>query len=914
MKWSHAKPICILFLSTLVFCLWSQTIKAQDKGGYTIVGNVRSSVAGRRGGAEGIPGATVTLRIGTDSLTTITSPSGDFIFKKVPGGKATLTARHISYQTKTKSLDITSDIGHIGIILDEKMEVIKEARVQAEVPVFSFAGDTLQYNVAATQKVSADETLKDVLLRLPGVTSEDGMIKILGEPLERIYVDKKLLFGENTGAALSYMAADNIVRIKVYDEPTMEDRRKRRKSLRRERAINVETFSKMKFVTVGLASAGVGSTIGADGGEKPRYGAGAAANYFSEKLMLSGTLRLDDLGKNAGIKGYTDISKLGKGEGTDGYAGVQFIKYFGDVVMGKQLSANYSFGYGNNSSASEKESTYNQGERIWTDNTISSAKRKTHNAVVSWMNPGVLSRKVELAFNAAGNDDSWESTSVRKEGDGLFQGIVNGRKMADSYRFDLRGELGGEKWVVSAEGSSGWSSGDYSQDETTTIYSGTTVSTPTGDSQSLSLSPSWFCWSNESSTITIKGKVGFDRHFSHEEKNKDGIPDPASSVLSTFLSNSAEAGVNYYLRKGNWAVTGDAKVLADRVIQDMTLPVKDSPSKGFISPGLFLSAVRNKPGAMQSFVVELTRSLPSSGDLSGYLNTSNPYFIRRGNPDLKQAHSLRLAYSLNLLLGKGYSLMVDTFLRPVLGDICQETYYFRSGETRYGYYFAPGTTLTTFRNANSLSAHAGLTAQGPVPGIKVQANITASYDFSHDQGFLDGELHPSASHSPSIKASLTSNFSRNHKIRFNLTESYRQVNTTGIGTSAYLLSGITLSHKSTFPFGLTLESYYRHQASRTFSGAAPLRQNILNLKVGYKIFRSKNGEVSFSIYDVTGTWAGISMSQGKDFVRTTVETAPWRCWTVNFVYSFNTSRKGGGSGSFRNMPNLGEDYGRARVF
>ena len=887
--------------------------RSQQNHVHIVSGWVTSSPRGINGSQKRVGGATLSLASDKDTLTAISSYDGTFIFKKVPTGKASLTVRHVSYQTKILSLDIRED-AYISIVLDEKSETINEARVQAEAPVYSIKGDTLQYNVSATQCVSRDETLQDVLLRLPGVTMENGRIHIMGEPLERIYIDKKLLFGDSTGAALRYMAADNIVRIKVYDQATLDDRRRRRESPNRERAINVETFTKMSFVAVGIASAGLGTTIGKDGKESLKYGTGVAANYFSEKLMLSGTLRLDNLGKNSGIEGFTDITKQGNREGVDGYAGIQYMQKFGDPIMGKSLSANYSFGYGRNSTESEHESIYDQGERIWSDNTLTKTKSGTHNAVLSWMNPGKLDRRIELAFRASQMENTYESSMQRQEGGESFLGEINRLNTLKSYHLDFRGQLGGSKWSIYSEGGSGWNNGDYSQYETSLKYSGTTVSTPVGNDQSIFIRPYLSLWSRHDSSLDIMGQIGFNRNFTHEEKIKDGIPDIASSVLNTYMSYGAQAGIRYEFRKEAWSFKAKASLLADMVMQDMQLPVKDNPGKWFISPNFNVSAGRNSPAASQILSVELARILPSSSNLSGYLNTTNPYFIQRGNPDLKQTVKLMISYSANFLFGTGYSLMAIAKLGPAFNDICRETYYFRSEEERFGYRFAPGTTLDTYSNVNTFNANTAVSFKGPIPMIKVLAQLMVSYDFLHDSGYIDGVLHPSMRHTPSMKASLTSNFSQRHKITAAFAQTFNYRSTQDIGNSSYLLSELSVRHRSTFPFGLTLQTYFCHTTGRPFTEAKKLSQNLLNIKAGYKVFPSKNGEISISFYDITDTWDLVSMSMGKNFVSTSTRTAPKRFWMVNFVYSFNTSRKGGSGGGFRNMPQIGEDYGRARVF
>ena len=866
-------------------------------------------------GLRPVPGAGITLSFEKDSLNTISAHDGHFIFRKVPFGKAVVIVRHVSYETIVKELEVNEDLRDLILIMEEKAEQLKGARVQAKAQTFTFIGDTLQYNVAATQLVGQEETLGDVLGRLPGVTNEGG-IRIMGEPLGRVYINNKLLFGDDPTAALNNLAANNIIRIKVYDQATIEDKRRRRISPKKERAINVETFTKMDKVVTALASAGIGTTAGAPEGEKLKYGVGAASNMFSEKTLLSATVRVDNLGKKAGISGMTNIGAVGGNDMTDLYAGAQVIKKYGDPELGKSLTANYAFSYGSQKQSSSSESIYKANgdvpDRLWRSKANSLSKTKSHQAYLLWSSPGeVIHYSTAFTFLASSNDDDSNIQSLRKTGDDLFQSTVGSSHRLDNYLLTLNSQISASRFTAMIEGQSGWNNGDYSRNETSSLYAGTTVSTPFGDSQRFSLMPVYILWANDSTSMDLKGKLGYERSYTHEERIKDGVPDPASSVVNLF--NGYHASLDLHSRfvfRRKWSLEASVGAALDNIMQDIQLPYKDTPSKWFISPQFSLSALQMKTGARNVIMLSLFSRLPSSSMLSGYLNTNNPYFITRGNPDLGQGYRLTLSYTTTQMLGSGYSVDGSLQVIPTFNDIVRESTYFTQQTTLYGYEFLPGTTFDTYRNGNTANASASIGLRGPIPVVRIMGSLVLTYNFDADNGYLNGELSPTFRHRPAAKLTLRSNYSRNHKSTLSVTETYCTQNTQGVGESSFFNSDITLSHKSTFPFGLVLEGYYTFANRHSYSGVAPLIQHMLNLKAGVKVLPSKRGEISLCTYDVMNTWAGVKLSQGKDYVRMSSEKTPWRYLTLNFVYNFNSSQRDSKSksGAFRNSGSLGDDY------
>ena len=78
-------------------------------------------------------------------------------------------------------------------------------------------GDTLVYNAVAVRTFEGDETIK-IVEQLPGVLTSENGVSVMGKDISRTYVDGKLIFGSDPRAALQNLLANDVLKIRVYDE------------------------------------------------------------------------------------------------------------------------------------------------------------------------------------------------------------------------------------------------------------------------------------------------------------------------------------------------------------------------------------------------------------------------------------------------------------------------------------------------------------------------------------------------------------------------------------------------------------------------------------------------------------------------------------------------------------------------
>lgn len=243
-------------------------------------------------GGDEVPGAGVTVlvkfmrRDAKDSLYTIVGERGVFYIRDIPVGKAEVSFSMIGYETLSKVVDINPGENKIIANLKPHIEELQSAIIKESVPPLTISGDTLVFNPAAV-KTNKGEMAIDVLEQMPGVEVSNGSVTILNEKLENVYVDGALLFGDAPMKALEQLPAEEIVKMRSYQEYANKDpNHKISQTESKQRVLDIQTKSKPKMVINGDVLAGAGFDTDSTY-HKFRYTAGVNLGLSSETLQVS---------------------------------------------------------------------------------------------------------------------------------------------------------------------------------------------------------------------------------------------------------------------------------------------------------------------------------------------------------------------------------------------------------------------------------------------------------------------------------------------------------------------------------------------------------------------------------------------------------------------------------------------------
>lgn len=229
--------------------------------------------------------ATVTVFEAADTtLVTyrLSNPEGEF---KVPGIPLNKTFRVVvtfsGYEAFRKEFTLTGeeplDMGNIR--MEPTSKSLDEIIVIAERPPVTVRRDTIEFN-ASSFKTLPTSLVEDLLRKLPGVqVDRDGNITANGRRVNRIMVDGKSFFGDDPKMATRNLPANVIDKVQVTEDKDEIARNSDGDLTNVGQVINLTLKKGVKKGWFGKLYAGAGT--------KDRYELGGIANIYRDTLQLS---------------------------------------------------------------------------------------------------------------------------------------------------------------------------------------------------------------------------------------------------------------------------------------------------------------------------------------------------------------------------------------------------------------------------------------------------------------------------------------------------------------------------------------------------------------------------------------------------------------------------------------------------
>ena len=150
-----------------------------------------------------------------------TTRDGSFSIKSVKDGNYILKV-YVGYRDFFKKITVNKKENKgnmaIGTIMMTQSSIeLTSAVVTAELKEMEVKDDTLIFNADAF-KVPEGSVLEDLIKKLPGVTVEDGTIKVNGKTVRRILVGGKEFFGNDQNMSMKNLPAEIVDKVKAYDK------------------------------------------------------------------------------------------------------------------------------------------------------------------------------------------------------------------------------------------------------------------------------------------------------------------------------------------------------------------------------------------------------------------------------------------------------------------------------------------------------------------------------------------------------------------------------------------------------------------------------------------------------------------------------------------------------------------------
>lgn len=139
----------------------------------------------------------------------ISNEKGEFKLENISPGKYILNIRHLLYKCKYIDIDIRENIELSPILMEENT---------IELGAVTVTANTIQHKVdryvvtLQNNPITKGNSTREVLALMPGVTSEENMLKINGRDVSEIYVDGHKL---RDRAELDAIQAENIDKVEI---------------------------------------------------------------------------------------------------------------------------------------------------------------------------------------------------------------------------------------------------------------------------------------------------------------------------------------------------------------------------------------------------------------------------------------------------------------------------------------------------------------------------------------------------------------------------------------------------------------------------------------------------------------------------------------------------------------------------
>ena len=198
-----------LVILTLIISLKGYTQTARVIKG-TVVDSTKQS----------IPGATVKLLTGTDSLSTGTDLNGAFVFPAVKASQISLMITSIGYDPIRQHMALDNAGATVilkPIVLKNSSTTLNTVNITSVIPV-KIKEDTVEFNTAA-YKVRDGAMVEDVIKKLPGAdVDKNGNVTFQGKTVSKVRVNGKDFFGGDIKTATQNLPADAVSNVQMIND------------------------------------------------------------------------------------------------------------------------------------------------------------------------------------------------------------------------------------------------------------------------------------------------------------------------------------------------------------------------------------------------------------------------------------------------------------------------------------------------------------------------------------------------------------------------------------------------------------------------------------------------------------------------------------------------------------------------
>ncbi len=152
-----------------------------------------------------------------DVIVVVTNKTGNFSVPNLKTANYLLKDSFLGYSDLVIPIESNGKSINLGILsMSVKTHSIGEVTIKGDASTAIQKGDTLEMNANA-YKTTADASAEELVMKMPGISVENGAVIAHGKEVKKILVDGKDFFGEDPTVALKNLPADVVDKIQIFE-------------------------------------------------------------------------------------------------------------------------------------------------------------------------------------------------------------------------------------------------------------------------------------------------------------------------------------------------------------------------------------------------------------------------------------------------------------------------------------------------------------------------------------------------------------------------------------------------------------------------------------------------------------------------------------------------------------------------
>lgn len=893
----------------------------------------------------------------TKTIGTATDFDGNFILNNIEKGNYKLEISYISYQTVIKNITIQDTMTLPTILLKEDSKLLKEVVIEDKQIRVQQIGDTAQFNADAF-KANNDATTEQLLQKMPGITSENGTVKVNGEEVKKVLVDGKPFFGDDTRTAVQNIPANVVDKIQVFDKLSDQAAFTGFDDGNSSKTINIITKN-------GISNSKFGKFYAGYGGPDNRYTVGLNYNTFKNDRRFSILAMSNNINEqNFNIQDLAGAISSGSGSrGGGSRTGGFRNSSLGNFLVGQQngiattsaLGLNYSNKLGKQKKVTFSGSYFFNGTK---NENISAATRQyistSDSGLVYNEDKDIVSKNFNnrintrfeytidssntLTFTTGFSTQNYISSANLNANNTKYNTILQSATQTNQFTKLFSTNFSNDilyqhKFKKSGRTISTNFNTAFSTNKTNgTLYTlnsnlqDSILYADTIDQQSNLKNRSYTLGGNIVYTEPIKKygqlSVNYAPSFTKSTsiKNTDNFDvltqeysqqDTALSnnFKNTYLTNKVGITYRYNNKKLNWSVglTGQDALLQSEQYAPNTITVR----KNFLSllPNANLNYKFSNTENIR-FFYRASTTPPSITQLQNVIDNSNSLILTSGNPNLKQNYS----QSLGIRYGranteKATNLFVFFNATNTLNYIANATAIFANDTIVNGIAAAAGTQFIQPINMNGYwNVRTFITYGFPVTKLKSNMNINGGFVYSRTPASINLLKNLANSYALNAGFNWSSNISKKIDFMISYNANYTIVRNSLQTQNNSNYFNHTASARFNYQFwkGFVFNTSVSNTLNAGGSSAYNTSYWLLNASIAYKFLKDESLEVKFSANDILNQNRNITRNVTEIYTEDISSNALRRYFMGTITYTLKKINTGSENNdtpkNFRMMP------------